>query len=264
MAQSRHRKGVIFNSVGFLTTVFALRPTHSLPFRWICFDFSLLCHSFDGWQIDRRLKTGLREGRNWLPSHPLGLAWKFEAAHNKDIIIPITANTAKTKRQPQTSVITISCDFCAPDKLSTCVLIPLCSRQSCIFASFVKMCYKTASLLPPLLSKKSSAFSVSLLPEGFFFSFKTRAHSSSLTVALIFRFIENVKLLFSTWGYEGVILHTNTGDKGIKACCSNPHDKRLGNCFRKCDRQLIRCLVELISWLFLATANCFSCLSAVK
>lgn len=103
--------------------------------------------------------------------------------------------------------------------------------------------------LPPLLSKKTSAFPSSYCLKDFFF-FQNESIFFHSHVSLIFSFRENVELLLSASGYEGVILHWSTEDKGINVCWSSSHDQQLGNCFRRCYWQLTHCLVEFISFIF--------------
>lgn len=73
----------------------------------ICFDFSLLCHSLMTGKSIGSWRQGW--GRNWLPLLPLYLAWQFEAARNKHIIIPTTTNNnnnSPKKEREKTQLLT--------------------------------------------------------------------------------------------------------------------------------------------------------------
>lgn len=71
-------------------------------------DFSLVCHSFDNWRIDRRLNTKRGGGgrrwrqwwgvRNWLPTRPLGCAWEFLRQLTTKIWPPALSPTIKGRR----------------------------------------------------------------------------------------------------------------------------------------------------------------------
>lgn len=100
---------------------------HSVPFRWICFDFSLLCHSLMTGKSIGSWRQGW--GRNWLPLLPLYLAWQFEAARNKHIIIPTTTtnnnNSQKKKGREQAcwhQLLSVSSDYvCVRQIVHTCL-----------------------------------------------------------------------------------------------------------------------------------------------
>lgn len=61
-------------------------------------DFSLVCHSFDDWRIDRCLNTGGGAVRNWLPTRPLGCAWEFLRQLTTKIWAPALPLTIKGRR----------------------------------------------------------------------------------------------------------------------------------------------------------------------
>lgn len=257
MAQWYHGKG---HPYLIFFPHYIVSPLSSQPFRWICFDFSLLCHYLMTGKSIGSWRQGWGEELTSLTPTLFSLT-----ARNKHIIIPIN-NNSNPKKKPVTR------HFLRYVHQTNCAFIP--SWYTCVvIAAFL---YLGASVWQdfcflqflPLLSKKSSAFpSSSCLKDFFFFLFKTRAYSPSLYVSLIFSFRQNVELLLSTPGYEALVLRSCTGDKGIKASLWL-HQTTWWETGQLLQKMLLAInplfgVVEFISWLFLA-ANSFLALLAVK